>query len=437
MRELRVPKLALGEDERMTVLQWLLEPGAELAEGQPILEVETDKASMELEAPFGGVLAGVVCDVGAEVEPGMVLAWIADPGETYDPAALPEVPETVARPAPPQQPAPVSPPLTEAVTTAPAPQEPAEDGIGAVREFVTDGELRGLPRAGASASAQAPGTPPSQTATFPMAQTQVGTRPVASSRPPDPPAASQTPPELAGAFTSAPLSRSRSAVARTMNRSNAVPQFSVTRDLVAGRLSEALDQLRGETPEATLSDVILLAVARILRGDPRLNAWLAEDATYAFEQVNIALAVDGPSGVVAPVIRRADERSAAELVRERMRLVSGVSSGGLSGQDLLGATFTVSNIGPLGGDAIVPMLVPPQVAILGLGRLRDLGAGAIVTATFVGDHRALDGGDGARFLAALEERLASPDALFDSRWADSAAVQRIELRTTNEEEERG
>jgi pyruvate dehydrogenase E2 component (dihydrolipoamide acetyltransferase) len=366
LQEFRVPRLALGEDERMTLLEWRIEPGTEFSEGDVILEVETDKASMELDAPFDGVLAKITCEPGTDIEPGMAIAWIADRGEEYDADALPMRDRVSEEPAEVD----VSPP-GEAIRPSEGPRRRA-DG-----DLVSHGELRGLPAGGEKRRRQIAATQPE----------------------------ADLEPESAGSFSAVPLTRHRQAIARGTTRSSGVPQFAALRDIALAPALSALANLRRQVEAATLSDVILVAAASALSSEPAMNAWFDGATAYRFEHPNIALAVDGPEGVIAPVIRSVDTLSPPALVSERERLVSGARHGQLSGRDLLDATFTISNIGPIGAHALVPLLTPPQVAMLAVGRGRGRGEEGVMTMTLVGDHRAIDGADGARFLAALDAQL--------------------------------
>jgi pyruvate dehydrogenase E2 component (dihydrolipoamide acetyltransferase) len=186
----------------------------------------------------------------------------------------------------------------------------------------------------------------------------------------------------------------------------AIPQFVVRRDVPVDAALAALERARAAGGKATLSDVIVSAAARAALERPRCNAWFVDDATLEFEQANAAFAVDAPDGVVAPVIRAAESLGLAELARRRADLVRRAREDRLAVEDLLGATFTISNVGPLAADDVVPLLTPPQAVALGVGRVRRAGDESVVTATFVGDHRALDGADGARYLGSFADAVA-------------------------------
>ena len=133
---------------------------------------------------------------------------------------------------------------------------------------------------------------------------------------------------------------------------------------------------------------------------PNANAWLVGDTVLEFAAVNVALAVDASGGVIAPVLRDAGALDLAQLAERRADLVSRAREGRVTEHDLSGGTLTVSNVAGLGAHAITPVLTPPQAVALGLGSARAADDGRTLTATLVGDHRLLDGADGARFLRA-------------------------------------
>ena len=195
----------------------------------------------------------------------------------------------------------------------------------------------------------------------------------------------------------------RSAVARAMAFSAAVPQFPVFNDMDVTAACRALDRIRSSTPEATLTDLMIAATAATLSCHRMFNSWYDGGRRIEFADININIAVDGPDGVVAPIIRRVDSLALEELVRARQNLVERARSRRLAPDDLVGGTFTVSNLGALGASAVAPMIVPPQVAVLGVGRLRTDPGAKLITMTLVSDHRAVDGADAARFLAGLSE----------------------------------
>jgi pyruvate/2-oxoglutarate dehydrogenase complex dihydrolipoamide acyltransferase (E2) component len=345
MREIRMPQIALG-DEEVTIVAWFKEPGEVVAEGEPLLEIETEKASMEVEAPFGGTLASRLAAAGDVVSTGQLIA-------TLDGDAKPP---TVPSP---------EPAVTVAVPSRPDAGVPAPPRRGAPASLVEHGELRGIRTA----------SPP----------TRVGTP--AGARP-------------------EPLSRRRLAIARRLSEAAAIPQFSVAREIPTAAPEAAVAAARDAGVVATLTDAFLLALGRAAADVPRANAWLVDDTLELFARVSVALAVDTPEGVLAPVVHNADTIDIGAVAQARAALVERARAGRLAQSEIEGATITLSNVGGLGGDSLVPVITPPQVAVVGVGRSRPTGS---ATFTFVGDHRALDGADGARFLAALERELQALD----------------------------
>ena len=380
MREFRMPKIALGADDEVRVVEWAVEEGGEVASGEPLLEVETDKANLEVEATSDGVLAKQLAAAGDAVLPGAVIGLIADTGERFDPASLPN-PSVESGPpvgAGRLDPAVAMPSI---VPSAPAAWPQSErDAVAGPRVSLRHGYLAGLPPARRAGSLT------------------------------DDPARRPVDPELVGgSHRIIEPTKHRSAVARTMSASAAVPQFPVFSDMDVTGACRALDRIRSSTPETTLTDLIIVAVAATLRRHQAFNSWYDGSKRTEFADINLNIAVDGPDGVVAPVIRRVDALAPGELVRARQDLVERARSRRLAPDDLVGGTFTVSNLGALGASAVAPMIVAPQVAVLGVGRLRTDGGARLITMTLVSDHRAVDGADAARFLAGLADALDDPE----------------------------
>lgn len=399
MRDLLMPRVSLGDDdEAMVVVQWLVGPGEPFAEGDSILEVETSKANMEIDAPFAGSVAAVLRSPGDDVRPGELLATVADPGEDVD-LTHPEVAASTVEPAPePQDP----PPAPSEPAAAPAPAEPAEPAKMMA-------ELASVPAGRPDRNGVPDATPPLAGAVLPapapdfVEPGQLHGLPPAGTRPPGlrraRPAVARSEPAPEGRRQT--LSRHRQALARLMTSSAAIPQFSVIRDVPMAVAQRTVTDLRARGVPATLTDVVLKATAETLLIHPEVNCHFRDGDVYHYEQPAIALAADSPAGVVAPVVRDAHLASWSVLARERRRVVEGARSGRLLPGDMSGGTFSISNVGALGGDAVVPMITPPQVAILGVGRIRPSFGERVATLVLVADHRVLDGADAARFLATL------------------------------------
>lgn len=343
MREIRLPQISLG-DEEVVVVGWHKQPGDIVEQGEPLLEIETEKASMEVEAPFGGTLDSHLCAAGDLVSPGQVIATASSTDEPVS-ATAPELAPPTTR-------------LFRNEKDVPAPQPRSH------ARLVEHGELRGLRTTHA---VHALDLPP------------------------------ETRPE--------PLSRRRMAIARRLAEAATIPQFSVARDVPIDVAEAAVSAARSSGVAATLTDALLLAVGHAATAVPRVNAWLLDDTLHLFDRVSIALAVDTPDGVLAPVLNDVANLDLPSAARTRADVVERARNGKLAQGEIGGATITLSNIGGLGGDSLVPVVTPPQVAVVGVGRHRVVKDTKSATVTFVGDHRALDGADGARFLSALAREL--------------------------------
>jgi pyruvate dehydrogenase E2 component (dihydrolipoamide acetyltransferase) len=365
-----MPQLALGADE-VLAQEWRHEPGEAFAEGDILLEVETDKATMEVEAPFAGVLVAQLCAPGEVVAVGATIGYAVEPGEDVR-AAQAEFAargdETSAAPAPV--------PVPQAVAAVPELAQPVAPNGAAVIAFVgvEDGALAGL-RAGSPAPAAERRTPMLDD------------------------------PALAGPFVREPLSRRRTAIARRMAAATDIPSFVVQRDIVTEPAREAVAAARARGERATFTDVLLHAVGVTASAHPAANAWIVDGDVLAFAGVGVSLAVDTPAGVMAPVIRGVEALSLGEIAVRRADLVDRAREGQLDARELTGGTITLSNVAGLGAHGIVPVLTAPQVAALGVGAARQTFSGEAISVVFVGDHRQLDGADGARFLATFADAL--------------------------------
>jgi len=219
------------------------------------------------------------------------------------------------------------------------------------------------------------------------------------------------------------LSPMRRTIADRLGESyrNAV-HVTLSREVDAEALVDVADRADDELgAEVSLLDVLLLAVSETLEQHPAFNATFEDGAHRVYDEHNLAVAVAIEAGLVTPVIADVGGKSLAEVAAERRRVTDLVQAGDHSMSDLRGGTFTVSNLGPLGVDSFTPIINPPQVAILGVGRTRERAAPAAdgvefrrtLTLDLSIDHRVVDGADGARFLGTLAEHVEDAGALVD------------------------
>jgi pyruvate dehydrogenase E2 component (dihydrolipoamide acetyltransferase) len=209
-------------------------------------------------------------------------------------------------------------------------------------------------------------------------------------------------------------------VAERMETSRAtIPAFSIRLDVdmdEAVALRERLRELADEDAAPTINDLVLKAAALALRDVPRANASVVDGRFALHERVNVGLAVAAPDALFVPVVRDADRRSLVEIARESRRMAQAARDGRLAPADLEGGTFTVSNLGQFGIHAFTAIINPPQAAILAVGAVREepvvragkIRAGLVMALTLSGDHRILNGADGAQLLAAVRARLETP-----------------------------
>jgi pyruvate dehydrogenase E2 component (dihydrolipoamide acetyltransferase) len=196
------------------------------------------------------------------------------------------------------------------------------------------------------------------------------------------------------------LSRMRRAIAKSMSASAAIPQFAVEMSLDVGRLRTTRKRLPAHR-RLSYTDALVASVSQALRDHPWVNASFAEDGIVRHRERNVALAVAIEGGLLSPVITHADTRTIDDLAAERRRLTAAATAGRLTAQEILSATFTISNLGPLGVRRFFALVVPPQAAILAVGAVeRDA-----IALTLSADHRVLDGAPAARFLDQVRSQL--------------------------------
>lgn len=204
-----------------------------------------------------------------------------------------------------------------------------------------------------------------------------------------------------------PLQGMRAVIARNLTQSlRDMAQLTLHRQIDPGELLALRERLR-EPVRPSLNSLVLAAVAHVLPRHPAVNATLEEDTIYRWAGVNLGMAVAVDAGLLVPVIRDAHALSLAEIQEQSTELARQARAGRLALTDMEGATFTVTNLGGFRIDSFTPIVNPPQVAILGVGRaVRDS-----MTLSLTIDHRALDGAPAARFLDDLAEALEQPSAM--------------------------
>ncbi len=369
-----LPKLGLTMEEGKLVA-WRKREGETVAQGEVLFEVETDKATIEVESPAAGILRKVLVQPGDSVPVTETIALISTSADE----PLPEVTRARA-------------PAAEVATrsaVAPAPAISTGDGD---RVRASPAARRRAEELGVDVNAVS-GTGPGGRITLEDVERAATSAPAGEKH--------------------APLSRMRRAIAERMTRSaRDAPQFSISRDVDMTTANDARKRAG-----VSYTDVIVAACAKTLRAHRAMRSRVDGDALVTSEGIHVGIAVALDDGLLVPVIRNADAKDLPTLARERAALEQGAQSGKLPADALTGAVFTVSNLGTQGVDRFTAIVNPPEAAILAVGRVVDRvvardGAPAIrpvVSLTLSVDHRVADGATAARFLSDVADRLERGD----------------------------
>ncbi len=421
VKEIVMPALGMAQ-ETGTLLQWLKAPGDAVSKGEPLMEVETDKATVEVEAPASGILANVTAQPGDVIPVGQTIAVLLSPGENTPPVSTPQ-----ANTAP-----------AEIAATPIARRIAAEHNLDLAQVKPQHGRVRKDDVLSFLAVQSQPAAP---LLASPKARrlaqergielkTIPGSGPDGAVLAADVLAASPAPVEYAvsdslngGAAlpTSEIMTVSRTwrvMVERLSQTWATVPHFYLLREVNATHLIAWLSDVRGRTAEkVTYTDLLVKVTAAALRQHPRLNASWRNDTITLNPDINIGLAVAIDDGLVVPVIHQADKLGLAQLAARRIELVTKAQAGKLTPNDLGGGTFTISNLGMYNIDAFNAIVNAPQAAILAVGRIVERVVAQegkpvvrpILTMTLSCDHRVVDGLRGAEFLDTLAKLIEDPN----------------------------
>ena len=419
MAQVTMPKMSDTMEEG-TIVRWLKHPGDQVTEGEPIAEVETDKANVEMEAFNSGVLGQILVPEGQTVPVGEPIATIEAPGA----APAPEAPRAEAPPAPEAAPPPPPAPKAEAPAAPAAP--PAEEEE---RMRVSPLARRLAQEYGVDLS-QVHGTGPNGRvveADIESYAAQKGPAPPAPAplRPeavPTPPAPTTPAPTMEVPFEEAPLSRMRKTIAERMaNSTRTIPHFYVTTEVEMDWASRVRDELNAEEsqPKISFNDLIIKACALALTRLPRANASFNNDKLRVYKQVNVGMAVALEDGLIVAVVHDADKKHLREIAAETKELAQHARDNQLRAHEYTGATFTVTNLGMFGIEEFSAIINPPEAATLAIGAIRDeavvldgqVAVSKRMKMTVSADHRVLDGAEAAEFVQEVKQQLESPIGL--------------------------
>jgi pyruvate dehydrogenase E2 component (dihydrolipoamide acetyltransferase) len=450
-KDVVMPALGMAQ-ETGVLLQWLKAPGETVTQGEPLMEVETDKATVEIEAPASGVLAQVTAQPGDEVPVGQVIALILTEEEAQ--ARTGEAAKTdgdATEDVSSSQRIIASSPLAarlaaehnvDLAAIKPQGGRVQKADVLAYLEAQANGGRR--PQGEASQSAVGRLIPASPKARRLAAESGLDLAAIAGSGPDgavltadvlqevearDKPSVPAFQPSSLPAFqpstpsSSLPVSRMWQVMVQRLTESwTTIPHFYLVAEANASALVQWRERASQRASEKlTFSDLLVKLVALALRKHPRLNARWENNTIVLNEAVNIGLAVAVEEGLLVPVIHEADRLGLNEIAARRKEVVAKAKSGKLSLDDLSGGTFTISNLGMYGVDAFNAIVNPPQAAILALGRIAERvvpvnGQPAVqpmLTMTLSCDHRAVDGARGAAFLQTLVDLVEDPLRLLD------------------------
>jgi len=434
--EIVLPQWSMGMADG-TIVRWLKHEGDTVTAGEPLVEVEAAKVTSEVEAEVSGVLARILVAEGETVPVRMALCLIETADEVRASAEAPTEPvESATGASTPVPPVASSQPT---VQVTPVARRMAKElgidlsqvrGSGPGGRIVTEDVQRAIdeaarpaPPTAASATVQVipaarrlaqehgidlgqvRGSGPGGRITVEDVQRVIAAQPATS-----------VPPALPAAEQVIPLIGMRGAIARRMHQSL---QNSAQVTLITEVDVSALVQLREELKQQfalTYTDLVVKAVARALKGHPRLNAWLEGEQVQLVQAIHIGVAVALDEGLIVPVVRDADRRSLREIAQETQRLTLCAREGTLTREEVMGSTFSVTNLGMYGIDAFTPIINPPESAILGVGRIyeklvRDPQGAEwrhVMTLSLTFDHRAVDGAPAAAFLQTIGKYLENP-----------------------------
>ncbi len=426
MPEVVMPRLSDTMEEG-TLSQWLKNVGDTVHKGDVLAEIETDKATMDVEAFEDGVLERQLVAVGTSVPIGQAIAVIGDGSATAGSAStesgsVPEPPESSS----PEPGSPDAAATVVATVAVPVAAQMSEPG-SASSELRTSPLARKLAHDHRLDLATISGSGPQGRITRADVEDAIAQRERAERARDDSAKASKSGPTSEASPSSAgardevvPLSTIRRVAARRLSESEAVPHFFLTKLVNVERLiafrAEINAGLATSGTKVSLNDLIVRGCAVALRAHPEVNASWAGDTLLLHPRINIGIAVSTRSGLLVPVIFDADHKPLGLIASETLKLAERARAGHLTVEQMTGGTFTVSNLGMFGIDQFTAVINPPEAAILAVGAatdvpvVRDGGLVAVpmLKVTLTVDHRVLDGAVAAAFLRDLTAVLEEP-----------------------------
>lgn len=408
---IEMPKLGFDMAEG-TLMNWVKAEGDKVEKGETLAEIETDKATVQVESSESGVVFKHLAAPNATLPVGAPIAVISAPGETVDLDALLGGSTTAEEKEKTEEKAPASPVSEPPVDQTVEPETPAAPGPESGASVKASPLAKALARDRGVNLAAIAGSGPGG---------RVVKRDVeAALESAKSPAAVSSSAFAPGQDRALPLSKLRAAIGRRMQESKrSIPAFYLTRsidvqDLV--KMRRQMNESREKDAKISLNDFLVRAAALALRQYPNLNASLDGNNILQHGDINIGVAVALEQGLLTVVLRNADRKSVEQIAAESSRLVRAAREGKLRNEDIAGSTFTISNLGMYDIEEFIAIVNPPEAAILAVGSALEvpvavngsLQVGWRMKATLSADHRVTDGAEAAQFLQALALYLEQP-----------------------------
>ena len=422
-----MPKLSPTMEEGQ-ISRWLKKEGDKVSMGEPLAEIDTDKATMEMQALANGVLRKILIGEGQSAPLGQLIAVIGEPNEDIA-SMLSEAPAAASKPQeqkkeePAKAPEPPAPaPQAKAAAASAQPQPAVDNGRPSQPAASDSGRMIVSPLA-ARMAAEAGIDLRSLQGSGPGGRIIKKDIEAAMSQPKAEAATPlrlvQAPQAGASAYRDEPASEIRKVIAKRLVTSlGPIPHFFLTCDIEMDRAAEMRKGINALDPDLKISinDIIIKVTAAALLQHPQVNASFQEKIVRYYEHADIGVAVAIEDGLITPVVRAADQKSLSQIAGEVRELAERARSRKLKPEEYTGATFSISNLGMFGIDEFTAVINPPEGAILAIGAMtpkpvvrdNEIVIRQMMRVTMSCDHRIIDGATGAKFLQTFKKILENP-----------------------------
>ncbi len=418
--QLNMPQMGYDMEEG-TVIRWLVEEGAEVALGDAVAEIETDKAAVDFESPVAGVVLKILVAEGTTVPVGETIAIVGDAGE--DLTATDSAPDDSAADAPAVETDPQSAPEPQLERTA-----MFEDNLRAspvARKLAEEqgidlSLIKGTGPGGRITRDDVLSFAPEPEEPEPEMKEEAAAEPVAEMAEEEAPAEDAAEPEA----VMVPLTRMRRQIARVTVRSKQeTPHYYVSAEI---DMTEAMSlrqqinsSLEAEGVRITVNDLVIKACATALGLHPKFNASYSDDGILMNENIDIGIAIAQEAGLIVPAVMGCRGKSLRQVSAASKDVISRANGGTLTAEEYTGGTFSISNMGMFDITSFVAIILPPQSAMLAVGSVADravvrdgkVTVASVMNTTLSADHRVSDGAEGARFILEIKRILENPLSL--------------------------